>query len=656
MSWVLGIDLGTSYTAAGAISGSRLEPLSLGAHASAIPSAVYTAESGMVVGEAALVRGEANPTRLVVEFKRQLGDSSPILAGEQFVSAETLETALGDWVFRRACELEGSPPNHVVFTFPAFWGAYRRDLFLTLARDIVDKAEQVTLVTEPEAAAAFYASRDRLPTDTIVGVYDLGGGTFDASILQKTDGGFKVLGRPAGDDQLGGADLDRALLEYVTERAGVRWDELDRADARTARDMMHLRRNVILAKEMLSHELNAEVAVAIDSIDTTVRLTRREVEQLAEPMITRTIDVFQTALAYASVSPSDLHSILLVGAASRMPRIAEALSEQFHVPLALDSHPKFAICLGAAISSPDTSPAAVNAVSSPSPPHDQRAEPRGEPLPPPSPFGTDNRGWRRGRLAVVAVAVTVALAAVGAGLFFELRGGSSSSPRRYAAVVLASHPWGYWRLDEQAGHTTADSSGNGRTGTSDGRITLNDMGVVPGDGAATYDGGSGCTVIDTKMRATIFSLEAWFKTTTTHGGAIVAFNAADLPVALDHVDHDRFVYMHNDGRISFGVYHGRSVESTVQPVNDGKWHDMVAVIGPGGQKLYVDGALVASSPNTIVEPYDGYWHIGCSGLAGWPQRPASEYFSGTVDEAAVYATELTPKTIEEHFVAGSQGA
>src|SRR5689334_2181694 len=116
MSWVLGIDLGTSFTAAGIVSGARLEPLALGAHSSAIPSAVYRADSDMVVGEAAVAQGDMHPDRLAVEFKRQFGESAPLLSGQTFVTPEELENALGAWVFRRACELEGSQPSEVVFT------------------------------------------------------------------------------------------------------------------------------------------------------------------------------------------------------------------------------------------------------------------------------------------------------------------------------------------------------------------------------------------------------------------------------------------------------------------------------------------------------------------------------------------------------------
>ena len=650
MSWVLGIDLGTSFTAAGVVAGPRLEPLPLGAHSSAIPSAVYTGDSGMVVGDAAIVRGDTNPTRLVVEFKRQLGDSSPILAGDDFVSAEALEGALGAWVFHRACELEGSAPSRVVFTFPAFWGAYRRDLFLALAREIVDDSDRVTLVTEPEAAAAFYASRDRLAVGSIVGVYDLGGGTFDASILQKTEDGFTVLGRPAGDDQLGGADLDRAVLEYVTERAGVQWGDLDRSDPRTAREMLHLRRNVTLAKELLSHELSTEVAVAIGPVDTAVRLTRRELEQLAEPMIHRTIEVFEKALAYASVDSRQLHSILLVGAASRMPRIAEALGEHFGVPLALDSHPKFAICLGAAISSPATSASA---------PAERLPPPHGHPLAAPPGVATDEprpvRAGHRGRLGLVVIALVVALLGAGTGLFLVLRGGDAPPPT-YSASVLASHPWGYWRLDEHDGSRLVDASGNGSTGTVQGGVTRNEAGVVAGNAATAFDGTTGCAAVAAGVNPKAFSLEAWFKTTTKHGGAIIGLSAEPGAFANAGRDHDRHVYVRDDGRVSFGVFHGQSIETTALPYNDGKWHHVVAVIGPAGQKLYLDGNLAVTTAYTTVEDYVGYWHVGCSAVDFWPDKPTSDYLAGTVDEVAVYTTELPAAVVADHFHLGLPAA
>jgi YVTN family beta-propeller protein len=349
MTWALGVDLGTTYSAASAADGRNVFPLALGAHGSAVPSAIYAGEHGMAFGEPALALGSTHPERLLVEFKRALGESDPILAGDKFVGAEELVGALGRWVYDRACELEGGPPERAVFTVPAFWGGFRRDQFLGAVRLIVPDQERVAIMSEPEAAAAYYATKDRLDPGAVVGVYDLGGGTFDASILRMTDDGFELLGRPTGDAELGGIDLDRALFDHVMQLAGIDWNEIDRADPQVARGLAQLRQSVVLCKELLSVELNADIGIALPSVVTTVRITRREFERLAEPVVERTIAVFERALSFASLRPADLHSILLVGGGSRMPLVGEALSQKFGAALAVDSHPKFAVCLGAAI-------------------------------------------------------------------------------------------------------------------------------------------------------------------------------------------------------------------------------------------------------------------------------------------------------------------
>src|SRR4051794_32693672 len=99
MGWLLGIDLGTSFSTAAVAADGRLEPVSLGAHSSAVPSAVFRFDGVTSVGETAVARGDVHPARLAVEFKRQFGESVPLLVGDQFVSAEDLQATLGSWVF-----------------------------------------------------------------------------------------------------------------------------------------------------------------------------------------------------------------------------------------------------------------------------------------------------------------------------------------------------------------------------------------------------------------------------------------------------------------------------------------------------------------------------------------------------------------------------
>jgi Concanavalin A-like lectin/glucanases superfamily len=236
-------------------------------------------------------------------------------------------------------------------------------------------------------------------------------------------------------------------------------------------------------------------------------------------------------------------------------------------------------------------------------------------------------------------------------LVFASRGGTTRA-QAYRDVVLSSHPSAYWRLDGAAGSPISDSSGNAMTGTTDGGVTRNQPGALSGNAATAFDGSTGCAVINSKTNPTTFSLEAWFNTTTTRGGAIVALNGSSV-VAPPVGNRDRHIFMHDDGTVTFGAYFAKGVATTSGAYNDGRWHHVVATIGADGQKLYMDGALAGTSPNTLVESYDGYWHIGCSSLEGWPEAPTSGFFNGTVDEVVVYPGVLSAETVAEHYRAAS---
>lgn len=149
-----------------------------------------------------------------------------------------------------------------------------------------------------------------------------------------------------------------------------------------------------------------------------------------------------------------------------------------------------------------------------------------------------------------------------------------------------------------------------------------------------------------------FSTELWFRTTSTRGGKLMGYGDA---ASGSSGSYDRHLYMRNDGRIVFGVYPGevRTVEST-QSYSDGGWHHAVATLDRTGQKLYVDGELIASEASTTsAQAYSGYWRIGGDNLSGWPGQPSSAYFVGSVDEVAVYPHALTPAQVSSHFALGS---
>ncbi len=145
-----------------------------------------------------------------------------------------------------------------------------------------------------------------------------------------------------------------------------------------------------------------------------------------------------------------------------------------------------------------------------------------------------------------------------------------------------------------------------------------------------------------------FSIETWFRTTSTGGGHLVGFDTG--PTGLNG-QRDRTVYLDNAGRVAFYTYVNgqRSIRST-GAYNDGNWHHVVATLGSAGMFLYVDGVLVDSRTDwTGAEPYDGWWRWGGGNMASYPNAPADDYFVGTLDEVAVYPTQLTRQQVLHHY-------
>src|SRR5687768_13711226 len=184
--------------------------LPLGNRAMQVPSVLFVREDGEVlVGEAAERRGVTEPARVVREFKRRVGDPVPLVVGGTPYSPQSLVGRLLQWVVGVATERRGEPPAQVTVTFPANWGPFKRDLLaqaIAMA-DLVD----AEVCTEPEAAAITFAWRNRVAEGDRVAVYDLGGGTFDAAVLERKSGAFGLVGAPEGVEHLGGIDFDEAV-------------------------------------------------------------------------------------------------------------------------------------------------------------------------------------------------------------------------------------------------------------------------------------------------------------------------------------------------------------------------------------------------------------------------------------------------------------
>ena len=309
-------------------------------------------------------------------------------------------------------------------------------------------------------------------------MYDLGGGTFDATVLRKRTGGVEILGRPEGIERLGGVDFDEALLRFVDYCSDGGLSALDLSDARTRAAMAQLRQDCVLAKEALSVDTETLVPVLLPGRHFDVRITRSQFEDMIRAQIDSTLGVLSRTLESARVEPAELSAVLLVGGSSRIPLVAQMVSEGLGRPIAVDAQPKYAVALGAAVlaaaasaegdgtdrgdgpsRAPGTAPAPESPTPRPAPPATADAPgPNGRPVPstashpetsselgaetptvpepdasnsdvPAGPTaGSLHPATRGGRRPLLLAAVVVALIVAGVTAFVQLKPSSGTGP------------------------------------------------------------------------------------------------------------------------------------------------------------------------------------------------------------------------------------
>ena len=233
-----------------------------------------------------------------------------------------------------------------MLTHPANWGPFRRELFEGGAQ--IAGLTGAWMVTEPEAAAAHYAASRRLSDGEIIAVYDLGGGTFDATVLRKTRTASRSSVRrrasSASGRRLRRGDPD-LRQRYCS---GGALSELDMSDPQTAVAMARLRQDCVLAKESLSVDTETAIPVFLPNRHFDVTLNRSDFEDMIRAPIESTIGTLVRTLRSANVGLNQLSAVLLVGGSSRIPLVARMISRELGRPTVVDAHPKYAVALGAA--------------------------------------------------------------------------------------------------------------------------------------------------------------------------------------------------------------------------------------------------------------------------------------------------------------------
>ncbi|TCK20865.1 Hsp70 family protein [Pseudonocardia endophytica] len=359
MGYLLGIDVGTTRTAAAVhrtdtpVDHVLPEMVTLGDHSLDQPSVVFLLPDGsLLVGDAAERRAMAEPDRVAREFKRRIGDPTPVTMGGRAFAAQELAAVLVRHVLDVVSRREGGPPERITVTHPASWGTHKLDLLTEALAAVLPMP--VEFLAEPQAAAVCYAAAERVEPGSTIAVYDLGGGTFDSAVVRKDapgsgTGGFTLLGRPEGLEFLGGVDFDEVVFEHVRAGAGDAFAGLDESDPAVWAAVARLRRECREAKEGLSSDTEVSVPVWLGGAQTVVRLHRSEFEELIGPRIEDSVEALRRAVDSAGLDPSELSSVLLVGGSSRIPLVAQTVSERLDRPVAVDADPKNAIAKGAAL-------------------------------------------------------------------------------------------------------------------------------------------------------------------------------------------------------------------------------------------------------------------------------------------------------------------
>jgi molecular chaperone DnaK len=350
---VIGIDLGTSNSAAAVLRGGRpiiipsAEGISLGGKA--FPSYVaITADGQTLVGEPARRQAAANPEGTAAGFKRRMGRREKIRLRDQEFSPEQLSAFLLQKIKRDAEAFLGEPIEQAVVTVPAYFDDNQRSATKDACR--IAGIKVARLVNEPTAASLAYGL-DRAGEELRIAVIDFGGGTLDVTIMEFGKGVFEVKAT-SGDTQLGGTDMDQKLVDYLAERFSTETGTDVRTDVKA---MARLREATEIAKIELSTSISTHIslpyltAVAGEPKHLETDLTRTELERQVREVIERCRGPIDQALHDAAITTSDIDRIVFVGGPTRMPVVRQYFEDLIGRKAEMGIDPMECVASGAAI-------------------------------------------------------------------------------------------------------------------------------------------------------------------------------------------------------------------------------------------------------------------------------------------------------------------
>ena len=372
MSKVIGIDLGTTNSCIAIMEGKDVRVIENSEGARTTPSIVAMSDSGeRLVGQSAKRQAVTNPTNTLYAVKRLIGRrfDDPLVAkdkgmvpygivkgdngdawvearGEKYSPSQVSAFILGKMKETAEAYL-GEPVTQAVITVPAYFNDSQRQATKDAGR--IAGLEVLRIINEPTAAALAYGMDKK--KSGLIAVYDLGGGTFDVSVLEIGDGVFEVKSTN-GDTFLGGEDFDMRVIEYLADEF-KRDQGIDLRKDKLA--LQRLKEAAEKAKIELSSSKETEINLPFITADASgpkhlvLKLTRAKLESLVDDLISRTMEPCKAALKDAGVKASEIDEVILVGGMTRMPKVIEAVKQFFGKEPARNVNPDEVVAIGAAV-------------------------------------------------------------------------------------------------------------------------------------------------------------------------------------------------------------------------------------------------------------------------------------------------------------------
>ncbi len=350
MAKIIGIDLGTTNSCVAVLEGGEPVVIPNSEGARTTPSVVaFTKEGERLVGQVAKRQAVVNSDRTVISIKREMGSNHTVeIDGKKYTPQEISAMILGK-LKKDAEAYLGETVTQAVITVPAYFSDSQRQATKDAGR--IAGLEVLRIVNEPTAAAFAYGLNKAEDKNQKVMIYDLGGGTFDVSILDIGDGVFEVLATN-GNGRLGGDDFDQRIIDYLVDEF-KKSNGIDLSKDKMA--LQRLKEAAEKAKIELSSVLKTNINLPFITADATgpkhldIDLTRAKFDQMTEDLVKKTIQPAQQAMEDAKLTYNDINKVILVGGSTRIPAVVEAVKKLTGKEPYKGINPDECVAMGAAI-------------------------------------------------------------------------------------------------------------------------------------------------------------------------------------------------------------------------------------------------------------------------------------------------------------------